>query len=322
VKHWKVIKIVSAGLIFLAVLSKLNYSDLANLSLDVIRAILLVQPLVMITLTVLAVRLSILAENSFRNLFVFVKAVILAVGLNFFLPARMSELFKPVYLNRKVDAGLSRLIASTFIDRTIDILLLTVVSLIAFIYVFAFNIYSIVISVSLLIAGILLVTRYDELLARLLTRYLSPKLGAFFHIFVTRMKESLRLTIFLEAVGVGAIAWFLGFLLVFLFLYIAGSVPVNSQDAFMVYVFVILGAAIPALPGGIGTFEGAAVLALSRIGFDFQEALVLAIGLHIAQVLLGLIGALVILSTEKIGISGVVSQIRQTRSVGGLHEEN
>ncbi len=321
-KHWKIVKLAAVGFILLVVVAKVNFSELPTLSLEVIRAILLVQPLVVITLAALAVRLLILAESPFKNLLFFVKAVILSVGLNFFLPARMSELLKPVYLNKKVETGFSRLMASTVIDRTVDILLLTVVSMISFIYFFAFSIYATIVSVSLLIAGIILVTRCDDLLAGLLSKYLSPRLGAYFHNFVTQMKESLRFTLFLKAFGVGAVAWAMGFILVFSFLHIAGSLPVDFCDALLVYIFVILGAAIPALPGGLGTFEGAAVLALSQIGFDFQEALVLAVGLHIAQVLLGFIGAMVILVTEKIGIYGVISQIRQTRTVGGLHEEN
>ncbi|MDR7866262.1 MAG: lysylphosphatidylglycerol synthase transmembrane domain-containing protein [Sporomusaceae bacterium] len=321
VKHWKIIRLVIVCLVLWIALEKLDSRIFSDFTIEVVEAIFLVQPLIILTSLTLALRFLLLSNSSRRYLFVFLKANILSVGLNFFLPARMSELIKPIYLNNKVDAGLSRLTASTVIDRTIDAILLACASLIAFINFFTFNISKTIISIIMIVSIILIVIRFQNLMVALLTKFLGPRWGRFFESFIAQIKRSLQAGVFFQAAALGAAAWFLSFVQVYCFLSVAGKAPISLFDAFFVYIFVVLGAAIPALPGGLGTFEGAGVLALSQIGFGFQEGLVLAVGLHISQVLFGLLGTAVILSMEKIGIANLIRQIRESNVVQELNKK-
>ena len=56
------------------------------------------------------------------------------------------------------------------------------------------------------------------------------------------------------------------------FLNSAAPNTLRWEEAMIVFVFTSIGGAIPALPGGLGTYEAAAVLALQRFGLDFNES--------------------------------------------------
>ena len=83
----------------------------------------------------------------------------------------------------------------------------------------------------------------------------------------------------------------------------------------MIMVLSIFSAIVPLLPAGFGIFEATTVFVLTKYGFTFHYALILAIGLHISQILTVSIWGLTIASKEKIGISRLIKlSIRKINS--------
>jgi uncharacterized membrane protein YbhN (UPF0104 family) len=121
------------------------------------------------------------------------------------------------------------------------------------------------------------------------------------------------------ALLVTAAAWLLDFVTIALFFHAAGSIPLGLSGALLVFVATTIGGAIPALPGGLGTYEAAAVFSLKSLGYSFEEALALGFALHATLFCLPLISSLVIVTTEKIGIGALVRNITQAARLGREH---
>lgn len=86
------------------------------------------------------------------------------------------------------------------------------------------------------------------------------------------------------------------------FLNSAAPNTLRWEEAMIVFVFTSIGGAIPALPGGLGTYEAAAVLALQRFGLDFNESLALALGLRLCNIALTVPWALLVATRSGTGL--------------------
>lgn len=91
-----------------------------------------------------------------------------------------------------------------------------------------------------------------------------------------------------------------------LFLNLVGSIPIGLFGSLVVFVATVLGAAVPALSGGLGTYEAAAVFTLKGFGYSFEEALALALTVHVCLLSLSIVLTLIIVLTERIGLSALI----------------
>lgn len=100
-----------------------------------------------------------------------------------------------------------------------------------------------------------------------------------------------------------------------LFLKAAGTISFGFFGFYLFFIATIFGNSITILPAGIGTYEIAAVLALKKFGYGLEEALALAITFHFGQILLGFIGAVAILMSERIGIDNLIRRISDIKRI-------
>ncbi len=121
---------------------------------------------------------------------------------------------------------------------------------------------------------------------------------------------------FWQAVLLGLLIWGLSYLNIFVFLSLAGSIPIGLSGALLVFVMTTLGGAIPALPGGLGTYEAAAVIALRSLGYSFDEAMALALVMHAAQLALPFLMAMLLMLQKRLGILSLISDIRRGVTAG------
>jgi uncharacterized membrane protein YbhN (UPF0104 family) len=121
---------------------------------------------------------------------------------------------------------------------------------------------------------------------------------------------------FFYGLGLGLVVWGSSFLNVYLLLDFAGGTHTGVYGAILVFVCTTVEASGPALPGGLGTYEAAAVFALTSLGYTFVDALTLTVTIHVAQLVLplalALALALVILLTKRIGLSVLISDLRSS----------
>jgi glycosyltransferase 2 family protein len=173
--------------------------------------------------------------------------------------------------------------------------------------------------VALLLAVIVVLIflpRLQPLLKRLNVRLPGASVHAFFENFLAHASLRIKGGSFIAALLVTAAAWLLDFLTIALFFHAAGSISLGLSGALLVFVATTIGGAIPALPGGLGTYEAAAVFSLKSFGYSFEEALALGFALHATLFCLPLISSLVIVTTEKIGIGALIRNITRAARIG------
>jgi uncharacterized membrane protein YbhN (UPF0104 family) len=113
------------------------------------------------------------------------------------------------------------------------------------------------------------------------------------------------------ALGYSTCMWLLSAANVYIFLQVSGDSSIDLYGALVVFVLSMIGGAIPALPGGFGTYEAAVVFALRGYGYPLEEALPIALALHASQLAIGFSGAMAIAATESLGIRSLSAQIAE-----------
>ncbi len=280
-----------------------------SFNLQALQSVLLIQPMVLIGLFLSGFRLNFLLGKPGPKIWHTFKAVLLTNGLNCMFPGRVGELVKISYLRERVEVPLSAGMAAVFLERAMDMIFLGIVTLLGISFFFpGFSPFLLIFPA--LLAGILFSLIHKGSFWRRAAAFipwqtLRNGVQDIFGHLASRLGE----TSFLMAVSFGIFTWMLSFATVVLFLYLDRSTPFDFLGTVAIFIAITVGVAIPALPGGFGTYEAAAVFALERFGYSLESALATAVTLHFGQVLAGVVGALIILSREKIGVTTVFRRI-------------
>jgi glycosyltransferase 2 family protein len=241
-------------------------------------------------------------------------AIVLSLGLNLVIPARMSELLKATYIRDHAGVSLSKGLAGLVLERAADMVIVATLALFALVNYYNWQgLLSILIVTAALTMVILALVRWPELVLRLIRILPYSRFVDFLEQVYLHFVETAKARAFGQALLLGVVAWSLSYLSIFVFLELAGSIAVGYSGALLVFVMTTLGGAIPALPGGLGTYEAAAVLALRSLGYGFDEALILAVMMHVSQVILPFVLAMLFMMTERIGVSSLVAELRQSK---------
>jgi len=273
-------------------------------------ASLAIQPLVLISLVFQSIRLGLLAGLPHMQIRRPLSAVLLSQGLNLALPGRVAEAFKATYLRAYADVPLSRGMAAVFLERSVDMIIVALLGLLGVVLLSKGSNW-----IAFCVAGILMLFLISIPLLEnrllLLTKILPwVRLRGFFESFLQHVADKVRGGTFYYALALGGMAWIASFANIYLFVNIAGAKPVDFGGIMLVFVATTIGGAVPALPGGFGGYEAAAVMALKPYGYTFEDALPLAIVMHLSQLLLPVLGAGLILTKERVGISALIKQLR------------
>jgi uncharacterized protein (TIRG00374 family) len=282
-----------------------------SLNLKMLVAIVLLQPLAIISAYFVAKRYSVLLDSPKIDMKSAFKAIVLAGGLNVLLPARVSEVLKAAYINEKTGYPVSRAASAVILERIGDVLVLVLLAL-ASVGSLVFHINAVVVSgIGLLMISILVLLAYSEDLTRLIAgRLRNATVSRFLQQFLSHAAGSLKSRVFYIGHGYGVLAWVSSFLLVGAFVLLAGSIKLDAAQTLLLFTATTAGLLIPLLPGGIGTFEAAGVYVLTGLGYGFAEALMLSVGLHVCQLLFSFSASLFILTTEKTGIGALARKLR------------
>tara|TARA_A100000171_G_C2137337_1_gene151379 strand:- start:651 stop:1655 length:1005 start_codon:yes stop_codon:yes gene_type:complete len=272
---------------------------------------LTVQPIILCALLFLAIRHVLLIGSPRIKLRVAFRAMILAQGLNLILPARLSELLKATYLRDHANVPLSTGISAIVLERTVDIIILSALGFVALVNYFDRGDFATTSSLGFILI-ILMVTfiRSPSPVFRVIHMLPSARLIDFLERTYFHFSTTAKTRIFWQALLLGGLTWGLSYANILVFLQLAGSIPVGLSGALLVFVMTTLGGAIPALPGGLGTYEAAAVIALRSLGYSFEEAVALSLVMHASQLVLPFILAMLIMLTERLGISSLIADLR------------
>lgn len=279
---------------------------------EVLVAGLVVQPIIVCCFVFLAMRHVSLIGAPRISLGVAFRAIVLSQGLNLVLPARLSELLKATYLRDHASVPLSSGVSAVVLERTIDVLIVAALGALGVVQYFDRGNFA---AIPLLGLGfalvIFLLVRSPDFVMSLVHAVPLGRLSGFLERTYLHFSATTGTRAFWEALVFGVLAWGLSYINILIFLELAGSLPIGFAGALLVFVLATLGGAIPALPGGLGTYEAASVIALRALGYSFDEALVLSLAMHAAQLILPFILAVLIMFTERLGISSLVSDLRK-----------
>jgi len=314
IKHTTFVKFGLIGICcYLVANSNFIGNNQEGLSWEMLVAGLVVQPIILCCYFVLSVRHVLLIGAPRIGLGVAIRAIVLSQGLNLVLPARLSELLKATYLRDHANVPLSSGVSAVVLERSVDVLIVAALGALGVILYFdRGNFTSIAVLGLVLAVAILVLVRSPGLVLRVVQALPSERLAGFLERTYLHFSAAAGTRAFWYALLLGGVAWGLSYINILVFVELAGSVPIGFSGALLVFILTTLGGAIPALPGGLGTYEGAAVAALRSLGYSFDEALMLSLVMHATQLILPFVMAVLIMFTERTGLSSLVADLRRS----------
>jgi glycosyltransferase 2 family protein len=275
-------------------------------------AAIAIQPIIMLAYLALAVRHVQLIRQPVPVLTAY-KSMVLAQGLNLILPGRLSELIKGTYIRDHAGVQLSIGMAAVVLERTIDIIILAGLGALGLILFASALDYRAVVVLVILAAVVLGVAFFARALVLRLIRLMPwPGLVGFFEKSYLHLFATVRTAAFPKAFAWGLVGWGISYCGILLFLFLATDYQLSFGGTLLLFIFTTVGAAVPLVPGSLGVYEAAGVLALRTVGYEFGEALALVISLHAAQLVFPFTIAWLILLTERVGLSRFIADLRRS----------
>ncbi|NJD36159.1 MAG: flippase-like domain-containing protein [Betaproteobacteria bacterium] len=311
-KFSALIKIVLVGAAMVFVFNSPMFAPMSKgVGPGLMWAALAVQPLIVIGILIYAFRHALLIGGARVPISVAFKAVTLAQGLNLILPARSSEILKATYLRDHADVPLSAAMSAIVLERTVDILIVAALGTLGLSVFLDVVDYRIVLVLTVMGGLVLVCALFPARPVQALTRLLPwGRFSNFVERVFVHFSATVRSPVFYQAFALGILGWGIAFGNIYLFMRVGGNIPVEASGILLIFVLTTIGSGIPALPGGLGTYEAGAVVALKAVGYSFGEALPLAIVLHATQLVLPLLLALVILTKDRMGLSSLIADLR------------
>lgn len=207
---------------------------------------------------------------SFRNIFL---STIYSSFASLFFPVKTNELVRYAYLKRSSEATLAKVISAAACVQVYDVLLLAPLSvwaifvlgeqLFAYFYGGVSSLVLLVLMVFFLAGGFFLYRYW----------------GAAW-IFFLELQRSLRKSGFLVNVFLALCTWALTLVVVSAALYVTGT-DYSFKMSLMVFWALMIGCALPLLPGSLGTYEGAVITVLMFSAVDVVVAAKVALILRV-----------------------------------------
>lgn len=213
-------------------------------------------------------------------------AVILSTGFNYILPARTAELLKATYLREKCEVPFSAGASAVLMERLVDVLIVGMIGAASIIFVP--NLGSVWKYVGILLAITFLfviLPRSGKIIYYFSDKLPWPRITSFLKQFHKEVESKTKLNSLYVNISLGSAAWLLNIVSFAIFFNLATDSGLNLSGVLTVFVASAIGIAIPILPGGLGTFEAAIIIALKLNGFDFDESLALAVTLRLTLIL-------------------------------------
>lgn len=213
------------------------------------------------------------------------KAHTLVGMVGFFTPAKLGELLPILYLKKYYNVNTHSTIATLFIVRFLDIVMLASMSVIASFFFFDninFKLFS-MLFLFFIWAFILILFFYKELSYkfcyilpnRSVKAYLIKVLRNLYKTFNRQRVYSVIFFTFLQWLGY--------FIVTSTFLIFIANFNLTFSEVFVVFVISSIGMALPLAPSGLVTYQASLILGLGWYGIGKDSALASSIILHLIQ---------------------------------------
>jgi len=227
---------------------------------------------------------------------------VIAGFLNFILPAKLGEVSKLVYLKRLYNIRFSSSLIILFIERSMDVFVLALVTLMATnVFIDDKNAHNIAIFIIALM--VLTVMLLNTSFLKSILNYIPMKsIRIILKRSVSNITRQLNQSGLLIGLGYSLLLWSSYFLTVWLFLEFAANIHLPLIDVFIVFTISSIAMSIPLAPGGVGTYQAGLIFALDLYGIDKESALVLGVILHIVLLVPSILLALWVIDKKSVSL--------------------
>ncbi|MDD4951844.1 MAG: lysylphosphatidylglycerol synthase transmembrane domain-containing protein [Desulfovibrionaceae bacterium] len=213
-------------------------------------------------------------------------AVVLGLGVNNILPARMGEVAKAVYLRRAAGMTLARGMVAVFWERFLDLNALLFMALCAALLMdLGLAVYPLLAVVLGLWLFVVLNRVRPGAVAWLVHRLPGERLRLLASEVLMVLGERLGLRLGLALVLQTVLVWLVYAAMTVLVLWWVAGLGLSLPELLTIFIAGTLGLALPSSPGGLGVYEAAVVASLGWFGVAKTEALAAALVLHMVQYL-------------------------------------
>lgn len=274
-------------------------------------AILCTAPSIIGVIAIMAFRhAKLLSDFSPPYKYVF-SAVILSTGFNYILPARTAELLKATYLREKCSVPFSAGTSAVLMERIVDILIVGMIGVISILFFPDLGSGWKYAGILLSIAFFFIVLPRSGTIINYLSSMLPwPRVSSFFNQLHKEIENKTRLKSLKINITLGVCAWLLNIISFAIFFNLAIVNGLSISGVLTVFIASAIGIAIPILPGGLGTFEAAIIIALKINGFEFDESLALAITLRLTLILAVVPISLLISISSGTGVTSFINSVK------------
>ena len=211
------------------------------------------------------------------------------------MPARLGEVVRPWLLSRRSAVTFSNVVGNLVVEKTMDSVVLLFYVLVGLLtverlphWVRAGAVVPAVIAGTLVVLVALLWWRGEAFVDRWLLHRLPERFGAGVKRVLAAIIEGMRVLpdhrLLFAVFAVSMMLWFVPILSSYVMLR-AFDFSLPFSAAVVVFIFIGFGTALPNMPGMIGAFQYACVLALALFGVDKVDALAYGVVLNAVQFL-------------------------------------
>ena len=258
----KFIKIILLFLIFGYIfydfdVAKLDFSKLSIFTMIQTAFILFIGQMI------LSIRFMKIIDLSFKPAY---ETIVISNALNIFLPAKLAEILKAVYLKKFYNYDYNKGLSSVFIERFFDVIMLFFIVLgWGYFYFTDELIKNSIMILSLFVIAVILF--FNSLI-------IEKFIPSFFLNFYLNTKSEFKKSHIL-------IIWSGLLWLIYVSSYWSFFNFLNFYQILELFIFSTIALSLPLAPGGIGTFEGVIVFYLSNYGINKEEAFIFASIYHL-----------------------------------------
>lgn len=204
-----------------------------------------------------------------------IDATMLSFVANTFSPAKLGEVSKIIYLNKKENIKKRTVFSLMVLEKFTDIIMLLIFLLFA---TLLFDDKKFSLFVVLLLAAFILVLaiiRNRRFTSWALKKIPMKQVKIYLYLFIKEFRIYLKNGRLPNLFSITTIIWIINILINLCFFYFATNIEMSLKMLYISSLFAFAAAALPLTPGGIGTFQAAFLLVLSNQNIP-KEALLAA----------------------------------------------
>ncbi|MGV8056510.1 MAG: lysylphosphatidylglycerol synthase transmembrane domain-containing protein [Smithellaceae bacterium] len=240
------------------------------------------------------------------------------------IPARIGELARPYLIAKKSSIKMSSALGTIIVERVLDSFsVLTIAVIVLFLndlpsWMIKSSVLLLVLTLSMFCCIVVLIWRREAALKiinwilRWLPGKFANKIDELIHRFIDGFQIIVNIRLLLYLFFLSALIWLVDVLAIYVLLK-AFSFTLPVMASFMVMIILIVGIAVPAAPGYIGSWHFSCIVALELFDIGKPAALSFAVIYHFLSMIIVVILGVIFLPFNKFSISDMKKQMNSNK---------